>query len=91
MALLWLLAGAAVEAVNTMTRKWSAAQLGRRSVDRRLVWMWLAAGFLFRLAATGLVLVLAFRHSALSGLASLVGYWICRWAAIWWIHRSLAT
>ena len=81
---LWFLAGASVEVLNTFTRKWTVGRLPSAvSVG------WITGGLLFRLAVTAGILVLAFRDSVGSGAAALAGYMLCRWATIWWIHHSL--
>jgi hypothetical protein len=86
MIALWFLAGSAAEVLNTLSRKWAVEHL-QGSV-------WSLATFVgfwtLRLGGTALVLVLAFRHAASSGLAALIGYLVCRWIAIWWINRGLA-
>jgi hypothetical protein len=84
-AALWFAAGAAVEVLNTFTRKWTVEHLrGLPSMG------WLMLGIAFRLALTAIVLMLAFRHAAVSGIGALAGYLICRWAMIWWINRPLS-
>jgi hypothetical protein len=49
-----------------------------------------AAGFVARMGLTSTVLVLAFRQDVASGLAALVGYWICRWLMVWRVARRLS-
>lgn len=83
MIALWFLAGGAIEVLNTLMRCWSIEQV--RHPARAFALM--AGGLLFRLVATALVLMLAFRHSPISGLMALVGYWICRWIMIGWVKR----
>jgi hypothetical protein len=97
---LCLLSGALVEVFNSASRHWSVARLGLgagRSLSagrivsgRRGSTMLFAAGFVVRLAMTSLILVLAFRQSVASGLAALVGYWICRWVVVWRMTRRLS-
>lgn len=86
MIALWFLAGCAAEALNALTRKWSVEHLGGSA--------WALAAFVgfwaLRLGGTVLVLVLAFRHAAASGMAALVGYLVCRWVVIWRINRGLS-
>jgi hypothetical protein len=85
MVFVWFLAGGSVEVLNALMRRWSVERL---SLDARgLSVAIFAGGFVLRLGLTGLVLVFAFRHSALSGVAALVGYWICRWIMIWRVTR----
>jgi hypothetical protein len=86
MIALWFLAGSAAEVLNTLSRRWS--------VDHLQGSLWSLVTFVgfwaLRLAGTALVLMLAFRHAAVSGLAALVGYLVCRWVVIWWISRGLS-
>ena len=85
MVILWFLAGAAIEVLNTLTRRWS--------VDRLHNWAsmgWIAGGLVFRLATTSVILMLGFRHRPSSGVAALMGYLVCRWVMIWRIHRQLS-
>jgi hypothetical protein len=82
LAVLWFLAGAAVEFLNTLTRKWTVERLGQQALAG-----WVVGGYLVRLALTSAVLVLAFRHEAVSGVAALLGYLCSRWTMVWWIHR----
>jgi hypothetical protein len=79
---LWFLAGAVVEVLNTLGRKWTVQQLGRPTLVG-----WLVGGYVLRLALTSAVLVLGFRHQAISGAAALLGYLCSRWAMVFWIHR----
>lgn len=82
MAVLWFFAGAGIEVLNTFTRKWSVDRMrGRIGI------VWIVGGVFLRTAGTAVLLMLAFRHSAASGAAGLVGYLLCRWAMIWWINR----
>ena len=81
-AVLWFLAGVAVEFLNTLTRKWTVERLGQQALAG-----WMVGGYLVRLALTSAVLVLAFRHEPVSGVAALVGYICSRWVMMWWIHR----
>jgi hypothetical protein len=81
---LWFLAGAAVEVLNTLARKWTVDRL-----QDTVPVGWITGGFVLRLVVTSGILVLAFRHEATSGVAALAGYLLCRWVMIWWIHRSL--
>ncbi|MBN1642931.1 MAG: hypothetical protein JXA09_16970 [Anaerolineae bacterium] len=81
---LWFLAGAAIEILNALSRRWTVDRLGQLSAVG-----WVIAGFVLRLAGTAAVLVLAFRHSARGGVAALIGYLAARWVALLWIHRQL--
>jgi hypothetical protein len=81
---LWFVLGAGVEVLNTLTRKWSVERLQSRAGA-----VWIVGGVVLRTAGTAVLLMLAFRHSAASGMAGLVGYLICRWVMIWWINRRL--
>jgi hypothetical protein len=81
---LWFLAGAAVEVLNTLTRMWTVGRLGRH-----MPLSWVAGGFLLRLAMTSAVLVLAFRQRPVAGAAALLGYVSSRWVMMLWIHRRL--
>jgi hypothetical protein len=83
MIVLWFLAGGAVEALNALTRKWSVEQMQSRTQAIGL----LIGGLLVRLAISALVLALAFRYSVLAGFMAFLGYWICRWIMIGWLHR----
>jgi hypothetical protein len=84
MVILWFLAGAGIEVLNTLTRKWSVERVqGRGAV------VWIVGGVVLRMVGTAVLLMLAFRHSAVSGVAGLVGYLICRWVMIWWINHGL--
>ena len=75
-AVLWFVAGAAVEVLNTFTRKWTVERL-------RLSFLgWLFAGIAFRLAFTAVVLMLAFRRDPVYGASALVGYLVGRWRMI---------
>ena len=95
--ILWLLLGALAEVFNSASRHWSVARLslpagralsaGYVVSDRRRSVIRFAAGFVVRLAVTSLILVLAFRQGLSSGLAALVGYWICRWVMVWRVAR----
>ena len=87
MVLVWFLIGGSVEVLNALTRWWSVERLGLHA--RGLSMTILVGGYVLRLGLTGLVLVLAFRHGVLSGVAALVGYWVCRWVAIWRINRHV--
>ena len=82
MVVLWFMAGAGIEVLNTFTRKWSVDRM-----QSRVGAAWIAGGVILRLAGTAVLLMLAFRHSLASGVAGLVGYLICRWVMIWWIDR----
>jgi hypothetical protein len=81
-AVLWFAGGAAVEVLNTLTRKWTVERLGRQPVVG-----WMVGGYVLRLALTSAVLVLGFRHGAISGVAALLGYLCSRWAMVWWVQR----
>lgn len=85
----WFLAGAVAEVLNNAARRWSVEQLGLHKRGRSL--SWLALGFVLRLSMTALVLALAFRHHVVSGVAALIGYWICRWTVMWRLHRSVSS
>ena len=87
MILLWFLAGNAVEALNTLTRKWCAGHI-RPQRPRWAVTLTLL-GFLFRLGCTALVFGLALSQSAKYGLAAFLGYWLFRWVMIRWIQRRI--
>lgn len=84
---LWFLAGAAIEVLNAWTRRWTAEWLvpGRRA---RSVG-WFAGGFILRVVLTAGVLVLAFRHSFVSGLVAWLGYYVCRTVLIFRVSRDL--
>ena len=84
MVVLWFLAGAGIEVLNTLTRKWSVDRVQSRGGVA-----WIVGGVVLRMVGTAVLLMLAFRHSALSGAAGLVGYLICRWVMIWWVNREL--
>lgn len=81
-AVLWFLAGAAAEVLNTLTRKWTVERLGRH-----VLFSWVAGGYILRLAMTSAVLVLGFRHQPISGVSALLGYICSRWVMMLWIHR----
>ena len=81
---LWFLAGAAAEALNMLSRRWTVGRLGQASAVG-----WVIGGFLVRLVGTAVVLVLAFRHSAAGGAAALSGYLIARWVTLAWLNRRL--
>jgi hypothetical protein len=85
--LLWFLAGCGVEVVNTFLRQWSVHAIGLRNPT--YVFGGIIGGFLIRLAGTAVILLLAFRHNLLSGMAALVGYWVCRGAMVWWMNREV--
>jgi hypothetical protein len=85
--LLWFLAGCGVEVANTLLRHWSVHAIGLQSPT--LVFGGIIGGFLIRLAGTAAILLLAFRHDPLSGMAALVGYWVCRGAMVWWMNREV--
>jgi hypothetical protein len=87
MAILWFLAGCATEVLNMFTRRWTVGHLGGQSP--RQVVLLVMVGYVGRLAWTGVVLLLAFRRNLASGLAALLGYWVCRWAMVWWTSRSI--
>jgi hypothetical protein len=82
--ILWFLAGVAVEVVNTFSRKWTVERLGQH-----LALGWVVGGYILRLAMTSAVLVLGFRHQAISGAAALMGYICSRWAMVLWLHRRV--
>ena len=73
MFVLWFLAGVGIEVLNTLTRKWSVEQAQSRGSVA-----WIVGGVVLRMTGTAVLLMLAFRHSAVSGVAGLVGYLICR-------------
>jgi len=81
---LWFLAGVVVEVLNTVSRKLSVDRLEDAASAG-----WILAGFFLRLGVTAGILALAFRHTAASGAAALIGYLSCRWMMIWWLHRRL--
>ena len=83
MIALWFLAGAAIEVLNTLIRCWSIERARHPARTFALI----TGGLLFRLLATALVLMLAFRHSPISGMMALVGYWVFRWVMIGWVNR----
>ncbi len=83
---LWFLAGAAVEVVNALSRKWTVERLSQRALIG-----WVAGGYVLRLAMTSAVLVLAFRHRPISGAAALLGYLCSRWVTMFWMHRQLGS
>ena len=68
MAALWFLAGAGVEVLNAFLRKWSVERL-QSPPGAALV----LGGMVLRMFGTAAILMLAFRHSPLSGAAGLVG------------------
>jgi hypothetical protein len=84
-AVLWFLAAAAMELLSARIRRWSVERL--IVPGTKALWVWVVAGLVLRLALTGLVLLGAFRSSLVAGGAALLGYWLCRWATIWWIDR----
>jgi hypothetical protein len=84
--ILWFLAGVAVEVVNALSRKWTVERLGQRALMG-----WVAGGYILRLAMTSAVLVLAFQHRPISGVAALLGYICSRWAAMFWMHRQMGS
>ena len=84
----WFLAGGAAEVFNSAIRHWSVGRLGLQKRGRTV--FRLVVGFVLRLALAASVLVLAFRHDVASGLAALIGYWICRWVVIWWLQRRVS-
>lgn len=86
--ILWFLAGVTVEVLNTLSRKWSVDQFFSRSSVGWIAWLIIATGFVLRLGMTSVVIMLGFRRSVADGAAALVGYWLSRWAMIWWQHRS---
>ena len=83
----WFLAGAAVEVLNTLSRRWSVDHVFSVRAISSLTWLILAAGFLLRLGMTSALLALAFRKGIADGAAALVGYWLSRGAIAWWHHR----
>jgi hypothetical protein len=85
MVVLWFLAGAAIEVLNTLTRKWSVERLGSP-----LSVVLLAGGAVLRLVVTSAIVMLGFRYSAGSGAAALVGYLCSRWVMIWWVNCRLS-
>jgi len=85
MVVLWFLAGAAIEVLNMLTRKWSVERLGSLASAA-----WLAGGAVLRLVLTSAIVVLGFRQSPASGVAALAGYVCCRWIMIWWVDRHLS-
>jgi hypothetical protein len=83
-AALWFLAGAAVEVLNTLTRKWTVERL-----DRRRDLAWVMGGFVLRLVVTSAVLAVGFRHRPAAGIAVLLGYLCSRWVIILWLYRRI--
>jgi hypothetical protein len=81
---LWFVAGAAIEVLNALSRRWTVARLGQLGAVG-----WVIGGFVVRIVGTATVLVLAFRHSASSGVAALIGYLAARMVALVWLHRRL--
>ena len=86
--ILWFLAGAAVEVLNTLSRKWSVDWIFAAPGMGAMAWLIIVAGFVLRLGMTGGVIVLGFRQGVADGAAALIGYWLSRWAMIWWQHHS---
>jgi hypothetical protein len=84
---LWFLAGAAIELFNAWTRRRSAEGMSPEQKGRAVGW--LALGFAVRVVLTAGVLVLAFRHSFVSGLLAWLGYYVCRTAMMWRTARRL--
>jgi hypothetical protein len=82
---IWFLAGGAIEVLNTLGRMWSVERLG--ADGPRSGYARVTVGFFLRLAGTGLVLAFAFRYGVVSGIGALVGYWLARWAMVWWVNR----
>ena len=85
---LWFLAGAAVEVFSAWTRYWTAQQLAPEQRARSVGWF--VGGFFLRIALTAGVLVLAFRHSFVSGLVAWLGYYVCRNVLIFRLSRRLS-
>lgn len=85
MIVLWGLAGCLVELVNVLLRKGSVRLVDSHRPERSV--FFIIAGLVVRMAWTGLIFTLALRHSPASGVAVLVGYWLFRWVAIWWMAR----
>lgn len=85
MLLLWFLLGGTVELLNAALRARSVRGLGVASPVSGMAWV--IGGLALRVAWTALMLMLAFRQSALYGVAALLGYWSSRWLAILWINR----
>jgi len=84
---LWFLAGAAIEVFNAWTRRRSVDRLSPGQKGRAVGWF--ALGFAVRVVLTAGVLVLAFRHSFVSGLVAWLGYYICRTVMMWRTARRL--
>jgi hypothetical protein len=84
---LWFLAGAGIEVFNGWTRRWTAERLMPQQRARSVGW--LAGGFFLRVVLTAGVLVLAFRHSFVSGLLAWLGYYVCRTVLTWRMARHL--
>ena len=85
---LWFLAGAAIEVFNAWTRRWAAARLSPGGMRARSVG-WFVGGFFVRVVLTAGVLVLALRHSFVSGIAAFAGYYLCRTVLAWRLARRL--
>jgi hypothetical protein len=84
---LWFLAGAAIEVFNAWTRRLMVGKLDPEQRARSMGWF--AGGFFLRVVSTAGVLALAFRHSLVSGLMALLGYYVCRTAITWRLARRL--
>ncbi len=85
MALLWFLAGGAVEACNALLRKWTVNKL-----HTPYIWPLFWGGAVARVVGAALVLFFAFKYSFLSGWFALAGYWVCRWLMLTWTNRQFS-
>ena len=79
--MVWLLIGFLAGLVNIFSIVRDVARLNPATRHRAL--RITTSGFLFRLALSAVVLTLALRSSAASGLLAFLGLWLARWVAVY--------
>jgi len=89
---LWLLAGLLVGALNVASIARTVGRLqpkkGRlpAAAPQLAALSLMTSGFVLRLLVSVLVLIVALRQSAASGLLAFAGLWLGRWTVLFWVN-----